>query len=474
MSGPRPKPSEFLGKPPQRERALLGEVLRTETAGGAVLLFATVVALIMANTGLRDAYEDAKDLTFGVDVLHLRLSVAEWATDGLLTVFFFVAGIELKRELVVGGLRDPRAAALPIVSAVCGMLVPALCYLAFTATTGGELSGWAIPAATDIAFALGVLAVVGDSLPAALRAFLLTLAIVDDLGAIVIIAVFFSAAPSAPELLGAAAALTAFWFLHHRGVRGWYVYVPLALLIWALVHAGGVHATVAGVAMGLLLRVKPQEDEEHSPAERIEHRVRPLSAGVAVPLFALFAAGIEITPAKIADVFSSAETLGIVCGLVVGKAIGVVGGAFAAARFTRAVLNPDLRWADVTTIGMLAGIGFTVSLLISELAFADTPVSTGDAKAAVLTGSVLAALAASVLIRARSRHYRRLAKQETELSLTGPGGAASGASAYHLRMARLLERKATEHRRLAAEKRAEKRAEKENVTHQDDDEASNT
>ncbi len=257
--------SVFLGRLPLRERTFLADALRTETVGGTLLLAAAVVALLLANTAAGGFYQDVKDFHFGPEALHLNLSVADWAKDGLLTLFFFVAGIELKRELVAGELRDPRAAALPIVAAVCGMAVPALVYLAFAAGDG-DLRGWAIPMATDIAFALGVLAVLGTGLPSALRAFLLTLAVVDDLGAIVIIAIFYSAGISFGALAGAVAGLAVFWFLHHRGVRGWYVYVPLALVVWGLMHASGVHATVAGVAMGLMLRCSLRPGEETSPA----------------------------------------------------------------------------------------------------------------------------------------------------------------------------------------------------------------
>ncbi|GAA2605924.1 Na+/H+ antiporter NhaA [Streptomyces axinellae] len=466
--GKEPRRSVFLGRLPLNERKFLTDALRTETVGGTLLLVAAIVALLLANTPASGFYDEVRNFHFGPASLHLNLSVADWAKDGLLTVFFFVAGIELKRELIVGELRDPRAAALPIISALCGMAVPALVYLGISLSGGGDARGWAIPMATDIAFALGVLAVLGTGLPSALRAFLLTLAVVDDLGAIVIIAVFYSAGISFGALAGAVAGLALFWFLHHRTkVRGWYVYVPLAVVIWALMHASGVHATVAGVAMGLMLRCTVRQGEkghrdgesagsgdgdgEVSPAERIEHKVRPLSAGLAVPVFALFAAGVGVSGGALADVFSKPETLGVVLGLLVGKTVGVFGGAWLAARFTRAELNRDLGWPDVLAIAMLAGIGFTVSLLISELAFAGQPVLTDEAKAAVLCGSLLAALCSAVLLKFRSRKHRSLVEvEERDEDEDGvPDIYQEDLPEYHLRMAARLEAKAAEHRRLA-------------------------
>jgi NhaA family Na+:H+ antiporter len=362
------------------ERNFVADALRTETVGGVLLLLAAVAALIWANSPVSASYESVVDFHFGPAALRLDLSVGHWAADGLLAVFFFVAGIELKRELVAGELRSPSAAALPVVAAVCGMAVPALVYAVVNATGGGSLQGWAVPTATDIAFALAVLAVLGTSLPSALRAFLLTLAVVDDLFAILIIAVFFTSTIDLPMLGLAAVGLALFWLLLRRGVHGWYVYVPLALVNWGLMNASGVHATIAGVAMGLMLRCHRHEGEAHSPGEHIEHLVRPLSAGLCVPLFALFSAGVSVSGDALGDVFAQPETLGVVLGLVVGKAVGVFGGTWLAARFTRAELNPELAWADVLAVATLAGIGFTVSLLIGELAFDEDPVLAGRSR----------------------------------------------------------------------------------------------
>ncbi|MFG3040111.1 Na+/H+ antiporter NhaA [Streptomyces sp. NPDC048330] len=449
MSAPTDR--KFLGRLSLPERRYLTDALRTETVGGVLLLLAAVTALVWANSPLADGYETVQDFHLGPAALGLDLSIQHWAADGLLAIFFFVAGIELKRELVAGELRDPRAAALPVVAALCGMIAPALVYALVNAVGDGSMDGWAVPTATDIAFALAVLAVIGTSLPSALRAFLLTLAVVDDLFAILIIAVFFTSDLNFAALGGAFAGLVLFWVLLRKGVRGWYVYVPLALVIWGLMYNSGVHATIAGVAMGLMLRCTTREGEEHSPGEHIEHLVRPLSAGLAVPLFALFSAGVSVSGGAIHDVFTQPVTLGVVLGLVVGKTVGIFGGTWLAARFTRAELNPDLAWPDVFAVASLAGIGFTVSLLIGELAFAGDDVLTDEVKASVLIGSLIAAVCASVLLKLRVRKYQALcADEERDEDQDGiPDIYEEDDPEYHLRMAEIYERKAAEHRQRA-------------------------
>ncbi|MFI5808532.1 Na+/H+ antiporter NhaA [Streptomyces sp. NPDC051561] len=401
----------FLGILPLPERNAVARALRTETTGGLVLLAAAVVALVWANTPWSGAYEAIREFSFGIPALGLDLTVGHWASDGLLTLFFLVAGTELKRELVVGELRTPATAALPVIAALCGMAVPAALYVATASVGGGSLEGWAVPMATDIAFALAVLAVLSTHLPAALRAFLLTLAVVDDLGAILIIAVFFTHDLNFAALVGAFAGLFVLYLLQRFRVRGWWWYVPLGVVIWALMYNGGVHATVAGVAIGLILRTTRDKGEKASPAERTSHLLHPVSAGVAVPLFALFAAGVGVSAASLGEVFTRPEPLGVVLGLVVGKTLGIFIGTYLAARFTRARLNPDLAWADVFALAVLAGIGFTVALLIGELAFPD-PAAAEHIKTAVLVGSLVAVALAALLLRRRNGIYRRLYEEE--------------------------------------------------------------
>lgn len=410
--------SVFLDLLPWPERKAVAQALRTETVGGVVLLVAAAIALVWANTPWADAYESLRNVHVGIPALGLDLSLQHWTADGLLTVFFLVAGIELKRELVLGELRKPARAALPVIAAACGMIVPAAVYLLTVGAGRGSPAGWAVPMATDIAFALAVLAVLSTHLPSALRAFLLTLAVVDDLGAILIIAVFFTSELNLAALGGSVAGLVLFYTLQRLRVRGWWWYVPLGLAVWALMYNSGVHATVAGVAMGMLLRAAHDDGtargrprEAASPAERTVHLLRPISAGVAVPLFALFAAGVSVSGSALGKVFSDPEPLGVVLGLVVGKTVGVFAGTWLAARFTRARLNPDLAWADVFALAALAGIGFTVALLIGDLAFTD-PALTEHVKAAVLVGSLIAAGLAALLLKRRNGIYRRLWEEE--------------------------------------------------------------
>jgi NhaA family Na+:H+ antiporter len=394
------------------ETSRIGDILRRETVGGILLLVGAAVALLWANSPWRDGYTALAELRVGPAALHLDLSLATWAADGLLAIFFFVAGLELKREFVAGDLRSPARALLPIAAAVGGMIAPAIIYTAIN--FGGEgLAGWAIPTATDIAFALSVLALIGSSLPDALRTFLLTLAVVDDLLAITIIAVFYTDSLEIVPLLLALLPLTAFTVLVQRRVRSWWLLLPLALLTWVLVHESGVHATVAGVLLGFAVPViRRQEGPGPGLAEHFEHRWRPLSAGVAVPVFAFFASGVTVIGGGLGAAFSDSITLGIVAGLVAGKVVGIMGATWLVQRVTRAELSEELGWTDVLGLSLLAGIGFTVSLLIGELAFGTGSAADDHVKIGVLTASLLAALLATVVLRYRNRVHRRIHERE--------------------------------------------------------------
>ncbi|MFD5825317.1 Na+/H+ antiporter NhaA [Lentzea sp. NPDC060358] len=369
--------------------------LRTETVGGTVLLIATAVALLWANSPLSPAY-------FGLRDFHLGpLSVGDWAKDGLLAIFFFVAGLELKRELVVGELSTVKAATLPVIAAVGGMIAPALIALTVGWGQPGIEKAWAIPVATDIAFALGVLALTASGLPSSIRVFLLSLAVVDDLGAIVVIAVLFT---STFDLLAAGAVvllLALYWFLQHKRITSPWLYVPIALATWWFMHESGVHATIAGVALALLTRVRRDPYEQEAPAVRLEHRLQPFSAGVAVPVFALFAAGVPVGAEAFGKLFSDKIALGVVAGLVVGKVVGIVGASALAVWFRAAVWPSGAGPRDVVAVAVLGGVGFTVSLLIAELSLADPD----TAKAAVLIASTISSLLAAVLLIRRSRAH---------------------------------------------------------------------
>ena len=383
----------LFGQDSDADTITVADVLRRETVGGVLMLLAAAVALVWANVAPA-AYEAVGHVRLG------PLDVEHWTADGLLAIFFFVAGLELKRELTVGTLAHPARALVPVVAAISGMAVPALVCLVINLRPGGQPAAWAVPMATDIAFALAILAVVAPGLPAGLRAFLLTLAIVDDLGSILVIATVFTDQVRFGWLAGGAGAAALWWLLQRRRVRGWYLYVPLGLVCWWCVHESGVHATIAGVALGLLTRGSATDPA--APLNAWEHRWRPVSAGVAVPLFALFAAGVTVTPGALRALLTAPLGLGIVLGLVVGKTVGVFGGAYLTARFTRAELAPGLRWTEVFSASVLAGVGFTVALLIADLAFPGAPALAEEAKAAVLAGSLLAALLASLSLRRRT------------------------------------------------------------------------
>jgi Na+:H+ antiporter, NhaA family len=391
--------------PPSRgESSRLATLLRRETVGGALLIGAAVLALAWANSPWRDSYTALGAVTVGPAALHLDLSLSAWAADGLLAIFFFVAGLELKREFVAGDLREPARAVLPVAAALGGMVVPAVLYVLVNLGDPEALVGWAVPTATDIAFALAVLAVIGRGLPTALRTFLLTLAVVDDLIAITIIAIFYTGHLSVGLLLLALVPIALFGVLVQRRVRSWWLLLPLALVAWALVHASGVHATVAGVLLGFTVPVvRRAPGEGPGLAEHFEHRWRPLSAGVAVPVFAFFAAGVTVVGGGFAAAVTDTVTLGVVLGLVAGKAIGVSGATWLVQRVTRARLDASLCWFDVVGLSLLAGIGFTVSLLIGELAFGGGTATDDHVKVGVVIASVLATALAAIVLRFAAR-----------------------------------------------------------------------
>ena len=450
-SGPpgTPRGATVFTRSSYREHLRISGILRKETVGGGLLLLATVLALILANSPAADTYFAVRDFRFGYEPWHLELSVGAWAADGLLAIFFFLAGLELKREFVAGDLRKFDRAIVPVAAAIGGVVVPALVYAAITLSAGPEaLRGWAIPTATDIAFAVAVLAVVGSSLPSALRIFLLTLAVVDDLLAISIIAFFYSEDIAVPPLLIAIVPLAVYAFLaqrfptffQRRAWAPWLILLPLGFVVWALVHESGVHATVAGVLLGFAIPVLPRGvkasgvDDPAQPldtepadgpakahdvqpdglADTLEHRIRPLSAGFAVPVFAFFSAGVAIGgPEGLVRAITDPIAVGIMVALVIGKPVGILLATLAVTKTTRASLDPDLTWVDIVGVALLAGVGFTVSLLISELGFGQGTPEDDHAKVAILAGSLIAALAAAVVLRRRNKRYREIEEEET-------------------------------------------------------------
>jgi len=408
----------FSGLTPGGERNFL-DTLRGETIGGVLLIIGAVAALVWANSPWQDSYTAIRDTRLIIDPISLDLSVGEWAADGLLAVFFFVVGVELKREIVTGELRRMSTAIVPVAAAVGGMAAPALIFLGVNLTMAdGAPEGWAIPTATDIAFAVTVLALVAKWLPTALRAFLLTLAVVDDLLAIIIIAVAYSESLALLWLLAVAACVALFSLLVRRGITAWWVLLPLGLLAWYFMHASGVHATIAGVALGLAtpalpLRGKaaeraPVRAAEESPAAYFEHVWRPASAGFVVPVFALFTAGVTVDPTVLGEAVADPVAIGVALGLVLGKPVGILLATWLITRTRHANLARGLGWMDIGAMGVLAGIGFTVSLLVAELAFGVGHPRDEHAKIAVLSASMFAALVGSGLLWWRGKvHHRR-------------------------------------------------------------------
>jgi len=380
-----------------REQRWLLRVLRDETFGGALLLISAVVAFVIANSNLGDWYAEFRSTKIGFDAIGLNLTVAHWAADAFLAIFFFVAGLELKHEFTHGSLAQRKQAIVPIVAAISGMIVPALVYLAVVRGESGALDGWAIPVATDIAFALAVLAVAGRGLPLELRAFLLALAVVDDLGAITIIALFYSEKTDLLFIALTIALLALYALLQRMGLTSWYVMVPLALVIWWSTYQSGVHATVAGVLIALLTRLKVKNGNP-SPAEIAELRIRPISVGIAVPFFAFTAAGVDLRALGV-ETIAQPISVAVIAGLVVGKPIGVLLATYLLTRFTSAKLNENLKWADLFGVGLLAGIGFTVSLLIAELSFTDGSGALAAGKIGILVGSLISATLAVFFLR---------------------------------------------------------------------------
>ena len=426
--------------------------MRLEASGGILMLVAAIIAIIWANSAYADSYfgifESTIEISFGGFHFHhlSELTAQEWINDAAMVIFFFVVGLEIKREVTVGELREPRAAALPALAAVGGMVVPAAIYLAFN--LGGEFAqGWGIPMATDIAFAVGVVAMVGTRVPVGAKLFLLALAIVDDLGAIAVIAFVYTDSVSFAWLAGAVVGLLVVVMMNRGGIRAVPAYVAVGALVWLCVLESGVHATVAGVALAFLTPVKslysPQRfpgraralvdrveyyipkdvddlslGDEHtterveavladlrrlstetvSPQDRLEIALAPWSAYVIVPMFALANAGVAISSDAISGLSTDPVALGVGLGLLVGKVIGVVAFAWLAVRFGLGRLPRHTTWRHMTGMGLLAGIGFTVALFVASLAF-EVPEAESAAKVGIFAGSILSGVIGYVLLR---------------------------------------------------------------------------
>jgi NhaA family Na+:H+ antiporter len=422
-------PAEAL--PGRRMPRVVREFLETEAAGGVVLLVAAVIAVVWANSPWSASYRTLwhTELALRLGRFGLELDLQHWVNDGLMVLFFFVVGLEIKRELVAGDLREPRVAAVPAIAAAGGMVVPGLLFLSVTATSGAS-RGWGIPMATDIAFALGVVTLLGSRVPHSLKLFLLTLAIVDDIGAILVIAVFYAGDIQLAWLLTAVALVAGVVGLRRAGVVWLPAYVVVGLAVWLATYASGVHATIAGVVLGVLAPARPltpaavarhwaadlADDPEPgelnamtrlaktsvSPAERLQYLLHPWTSFLVVPVFALANAGVSVKAESFDAPGALGVTAGVVVGLVVGKLAGISLATWLAVRSGLGRLPPDASWPTLAGVAALGGIGFTVSLFITELAYEAGPVQDG-AKIGVLAGSVIAALVGSLVFVRVSR-----------------------------------------------------------------------
>jgi NhaA family Na+:H+ antiporter len=402
--------------------------LNTEAAGGSVLLAATAAALVLANSPFAESYESLwrTDLRIALGTFEVAQDARHWVNDGLMALFFFVVGLEIKRELVAGELNDVRKAIIPVVAAAGGMAAPALVYLVFN-VGGAGAAGWGIPMATDIAFAVGVLALLSNRIPSGLKVFLLSLAIVDDIGAILVIALFYSGDIEFGWLLAAVGLLAVIEVLRRLKVYWTPVYAVMGIAVWLATFESGFHATIAGAALGLLAPARPtdprgfrdvfeeasamsaepdaeslravqlQSNEVVSVAERLEHLLHPWTSYLVIPLFALANAGLVLSLSEIADALSSKVAIGIVGGLVVGKTIGISGATWLAVRFSFGRLPDGVQWRHVVGASVVAGVGFTISLFITALAFDDTQL-VAEAKLGVFIASLLAGLAGAAVL----------------------------------------------------------------------------
>ncbi|UCI26220.1 Na+/H+ antiporter NhaA [Mesorhizobium sp. B2-8-5] len=379
----------------ERPKSILREFLDGEAAGGIILMVAAALALIVANSPLATTY---------FAVLHAYLgplSVSHWINDGLMAVFFLLVGLEIKREMLDGQLSTWPRRVLPGIAAAGGMLVPALVYVAVNRDNAAALPGWAIPTATDIAFALGVLSLLGSRVPASLKVFLTALAIIDDLGAVIIIALFYTSGLSLAYLAAAFVVIALLVVLNRMRAMKLWPYLLLGALLWVLVLKSGVHATLAGVALALTIPLERSpgisHDLEQSPLHRLEHGLHKLVPFLVIPIFGFANAGVSLGGLSFAALVEPL-TLGVAAGLVLGKLVGVFGSSALAIRFGLADLPVNAGWLHMLGISLLCGIGFTMSLFIGLLAFASDPALQDAVKVGILAGSLVAALLGAAIL----------------------------------------------------------------------------
>ena len=365
---------------------------KLESASGLILLFAATIALIISNSNYESLYFNVlqKYITLDVGIFSLKLSVIHWINDVLMTVFFFLVSLEIKREIVQGELSNPKQALLPIIGAIGGMVVPAAIYIIININSPETLNGWAIPSATDIAFSLGVLSLLGKRVPISLKIFLTALAIIDDLGAIVIIAFFYSGNVEVYYLLLMLAAVLVLVLLNKFNVRAFMPYLFVGILLWEFTHQSGIHATIAGVLLALLIP-HDKKDKSKSLLLKLEHAVAPYVAFGIMPLFAFANAGVSLKGITLSSLLNPVP-LGILCGLFFGKQIGVFLFAYVSVKLNYAQKPNHSNWMSLYAVSVLTGIGFTMSLFVGNLAFINSPMYLDGVKIGVLSGSLMSTL----------------------------------------------------------------------------------
>jgi NhaA family Na+:H+ antiporter len=375
------------------------EFFKLESASGLILLFAAAIALMLSNSNFDTVYFNTlqKYINLGIGSFSLKLSVIHWINDVLMTVFFFLVSLEIKREIVQGELSNPKQALLPIIGAVGGMAVPAAIYIVININSPDTLNGWAIPSATDIAFSLGVLSLLGKKVPISLKIFLTALAIIDDLGAIVIIAFFYSGNVEIYYLLLMVAAVLVLVILNKLNVRSFIPYLLIGILLWEFTHQSGIHATIAGVLLALLIP-HDKKDKNKSLLLRLEHSIAPYVAFGIMPLFAFANAGVSLEGISFATLLKPVP-LGILCGLFFGKQIGVFLFAYISVKLNLAQKPNNSNWTALYAVSVLTGIGFTMSLFVGNLAFANSPMYLDGVKIGVLGGSLLSTVLGYFLLR---------------------------------------------------------------------------
>ena len=383
--------------------------LSSEAFAGIVLMIGAAIALVWSNSPWRDSYFALSQAVVGPEALHLNLQLGHWASDGILAIFFFVVGLELKQEFTIGSLHDPRKAAVPIIAAVCGMLGPIGVYFVVQLVMGSSVyGGWAVPVATDIAFALAILAIFGRGLPPAARTFLMTLAVADDLGGIIVIAIFFSSGINFLMLALALVIVSVFGVLVTKRITHWWLLWPLGVLAWYFMHTSGIHATIAGVALGMTVPTALAKGEKEPMTHHMTEKLSFASSGFILPIFAFFAAGVNVIDSGgVAGMMGDPVALGIYLGLPIGKCIGIFGGVFLMTKFLGLRLGAGIDLHDIFPISFVAGIGFTVSLLIAQLSFSAADPHEAHARVAVIVGTLLSVILGATALRFRLSHAVR-------------------------------------------------------------------